>query len=297
MIRPDQIDTTIQSALKERLAQIFMQNAALDPVTARVKSAGLKAWRDTAKRYASHYWGACILFASSLLSAPLIAPFNEELWALALLGLNAVAIGLVVSAHRKVQGELTRYVNADLMRGASHLVALSAAEQRYCEAIAGLVDAGDTLGQAAQQEILTQLNELLASYRKLDAPLTHYRAASGSQSMEELERELAGLTQQRDAHHDQTARATMEQSISLCRQRLDHARRIEPVREQAAAQQQLIVQTLASIQASLTRIATADAAPLSADVAGLRESIYRVNQQTSSVEDAVNEVMSLGARA
>lgn len=295
MIRPHEIDPAIQSALKERLAQIFMQNAALDPVTARVKSAGLKAWRDTAKRYATHYWGACALFASSLLGAPLIAPFNEGLWVMMMLGLNGLAIGLLVSAHRKVQGELTRYVNADVMRGASHLVALSAAEQRYCEAIAGLVDAGDTLGQAAQHEILTQLNELLASYRKLEAPLTHYRAASGSQSLPELEHELAGLTQQRDAQNDQTARATMEQSIALCRQRLEHARRIEPVREQATAQQQLILQTLASIQASLTRIAAADAAPLSADVAGLRESIHRVNQQTSSVEDAVNEVLSLSA--
>jgi hypothetical protein len=294
MIEPSEIDPTIQGALKERLAQIFIQQTALDPLSARVKAAGLKAWRETAKQYAARYWGACGLFASSLLAMPVIAPTNEGIGVLTFLALNGLALGLVIATHRKVQGELSRYVSPELMRGAAHLVALSRAEIQYCEAVAALVDAGATLGETTQKEILAELNGLLESHRKLELPVKHYRSMSGSATVATLEQELAQLALKRDGQADPAVRATMDQSVAMCGQRLEHARRIEPLQQQAEAQQEFIVQTMASIQGSLSRIAGAGANPLPTEVAGLRETVHRVHQQTRSVEDAVAELQSLG---
>jgi hypothetical protein len=295
MIRPEEIDPTIQNALKERLSQLFTQQAALDPTSARVRSAGMAAWKEAAKRYTAHYWAAGLMFASSILSLPLMGGINEGLGVLGFFGLAAGGMAVLIGTNRRLHRQLTQYVSPDVMRGAAHLVALSRAEKLYCEAVAALIDAGRTVGEGALKEILAQLNELLASYRKLEAPLQRYRAASASQSVETLEQELAELTLRRDAQEDATARATMDQSIGLCAQRLEHARRMEPAREQAEAQQELICQTLASMQASLARIAGAGSAPAATEVNELRDSVTAVNRQTHAVEEAVTEVMALSA--
>ena len=68
-IEPKEIDPIVQSALKDRLAQIFAAPTALDPVAARVRSAGVQRWRETARRYAANFWAAGGSMVASLLLA------------------------------------------------------------------------------------------------------------------------------------------------------------------------------------------------------------------------------------
>ena len=109
------------------------------------------------------------------------------------------------------------------------------------------------------------------------------------------QQEVAELTRRRDAQEDPTARATMEQSLALCTGRLEHARRVEPAREQVAAQQELILQTMASVHAGLARICAAGSTPAGVDVHELQESVAGVSRQARAVEEAVTEVIALRA--
>jgi hypothetical protein len=293
-IRPDQIDPTIQSAFKERLTQIFAQQAALDPVAARVRSEGTRLWRESAKRHLAYFWGAGASMVASIAVVPLLQPAGEGPAVLGLLLLQTAAAFLGIQGLIRTQRALTRYVTADGMRGAAHLVALTRAEKAYCEAVAGLVEAEGILDQAMIEEILAQLNELLGSYRNLEEPIRQYLATSGSASVEAIGTELADLERRHAALQDPTARSTMEQSMELCRRRLEYARAAEPARQQAEAQQELILQTLVGVQGSLARMRSTPALPQQTEVQELHESVLQINRQARAVEEAVAEVVSLG---
>jgi len=294
-IRPQEIDQTLQNVLKERISQIFAGQTALDPMTARIRSAGTLQWRETAKRYAGNFWVGAGGILASILALPAVAPTNGGLGVLLFLLFNGLGIGLIVRGFAKTQQELTRFVHPGLMRGAAQLVALSRAEQLYCEAVAALIDAGPLVGETVQQEILQQLNVALENHRKLAVPVQQHQAASGGAAIGALERELAELTARHDSLQNDAAREMMEQSISLCEGRLQYARALEPAREKAEAQQELILQTLASVQASLARTCTASPAAVEAEVGVLQQSMTQMNQQARAVEEAVAEVVALRA--
>lgn len=293
MIRSEEIDSTIQAAIRERYTQIFAPNAVLDPTTARVKAEGTKVWRQHVKRQSPRFWGAGAVLLFSWLSLPLLAPTNEGLGVLAFLSLSAAAVGIVVGTFQRVQKDLGRHVNSDVMRSASQWVALSRAEQLYCQAVAALVDVGATVSPEIQRDLLAQLNELLSSYRKLNTLLLRFSATSASDSISALQSELGALVEKRDAQSDPIARATMGQTIELCRGRLESAQRMRPAREQAEAQQELIVQTLGSIQASLARITGASVPSSSVDVSDLQRMVHEANLRARSVDEAVAEVLTL----
>lgn len=291
------IDPAIQSAIQERMSQIFAQGAALDPMGARVRAEGTRAWKQQARKHASQFWMGAACFGLSLLVAAIgsgMGANGEGLAVLGFLATNGVGFGLIANAFIKTQRTLTRYANADVLRYARELVALSRAEQLYCEAVAALIDAGPMLGDTLQQEILQQLNGLLDSHRKLEAPLRKHRAGSAGASPEALQQELTDLQQRLATQHDPSARQMMEQSIALCSARLEHARAIEPAREKGEAQQELILQSLASVQAGLARVSVAGAAPPPAEVEELSHSVTQINRQARAVEEAVLEVMARG---
>jgi hypothetical protein len=207
--------------------------------------------------------------------------------------MQALAGGLVSRAFLKTKDDLAQFANPEVLRQAGELIALSPAERLYCEGVASLIDAGPALTGSAQGEILVQLNDLLASFRKLDGPVRQSLAARGNQSIEGLQRELAEMVGRREAASDAKARATMDQSISLCSQRLADAMALVPARDQAVAQQELILQAMTSVHASLARMAVADSVTVRADVGELQRTVARVNLETRAVEDAVEEVLAL----
>jgi hypothetical protein len=289
-IRPQDIDQTIQAALKDRITQIFSPHAVPDPVTARVRAAGTQRWRETARKYTVHWWVAGTSLAASVMTPPIFAHIGEAAAGLSFLGFAALGAACFFTGFLRTQKELVQFVSPDVMRAASHLIALSRAEQLYCEAVAALIDAESWVGEAGQREILGQLNISLASYRALETPVRQLRAELGGSALETLEQELAALAARRDAAEDPGARGILDQSVALCARRLEHARALEPAREKAEAQQELILQSLATVQASLARTCAAPSADSDSEVDELRRSMQEMNRRAKAIEDAVAEV-------
>ena len=286
------IDPTIALALQERMSQLLNQ-AVLEPQSARLRGEQANRWREILRRNSYHFWAAGTCFLGGIASVPTLAHLGPELTITAMLALHASAVGLIVRGLRQSKQHLTEFADPEVLRNAGDLIALGPAEKLYCEAVAALVDAERALTETACGEILTQLNELLARYRKMDGPVRHSLAARGNQPLEKLEGELSELIRRRDAASDAGAKATLEQSIALCAQRLTDARAVAPAREQAEAQQELILQAMSAVHASLTRMALADSVTVSADVGELQRTVSQVNLQTRAVEDALNEVLTL----
>jgi len=109
-IRPAEIDQTVQTALKERLAQIFAQNAALDPVAARVRSAGTQKWRETVNRFSGYFRTAGAAFVSSLVALAVIVPLHAGAGVGMFFLLNGIAVGLVTLGVARAQQHLSRFV-------------------------------------------------------------------------------------------------------------------------------------------------------------------------------------------
>jgi hypothetical protein len=220
---------------------------------------------------------------------------NEGFAVLAFLGLSALGGALMVSGFKKTNSEMTKYANPDVLRYASQMDSLNRAERAYCEAAATLIDAGSILSEEVQRDVIHQLNGLLDSHRRLEEPVRRARAASGAESINALEQELAGLMSRRDAQTDANARATMDKSVELCCRRLEASRAMEPARQNAEAQQELILQTMASVQASLGRTTGVNVKPEDLNLGALHQSVAQVNSQTRAVEEAVAEVVALSA--
>jgi hypothetical protein len=293
-IQSQDLDPAIALALREWLAQLITQPAMpVERGAARLRGAGMSTWYAAIRRNSYHFWVAGASFLGGIGAIPVMAPLGPGFTVGALLGMEALAVGLLVRGIQKARRESTQYVSAELMRSAGEVIELIPAEATYCAGVAALIEAGPALTDPARGEILRQLNELLSSFRKLDGPIRQYLAAGGNQPIEKLEQELAELVRRRDLQTDATARATMDQSADLCAQRLMDARGLAPAREQAQAQQELILQAMASVHASLSRLAVADSVGAQVGVDELQRTISQVNRQTRAVEDAVNEVISL----
>lgn len=292
-IRTQDLDPIIARAVKEWMAQVVATQSAAAPGASRVRMAGIRQWRESLRRNAYHFWGAGACFGAGIAAIPLLAHHGPGVAMSAFMGIQASAVALVVRGHLRSNRQLTEHADVEVLRNAGELLELTPAERLYCSGVASLIEAEEALSEVTRSEILAQLNELLASYRKLDGPVRQHLAARGNQPIEGLESELAELVRRRDLASDSTARATMDQSIMLCSQRLADARALAPAREQAEAQQELILQALASVHASLSRMAAADSAAVQTRMGELQRTVSRVNEETRAVEDAVNEVLTL----
>jgi len=274
------------------MVQLVRTPAGTEPGAARLHSAGARRWREALRRNSYHFWTAGACFVGGFVAVPLLASQGPGLTVTALVGMQVLAAGLIHRGMHHANEDLTQLADPEVMRNAGKLIELSSAERLYCDGVGSLIEAEQALSESVQREILSQLNDLLSSYRKLDGPVRQSLAARGSQPIEGLEHEFSELVRRRDATLDAMARATTDQSVNLCAQRLSDARALVPARERAEAQQELILQALASVHASLTRMALADS--VEADVGALQQTVAQVNRQTRAVEDAVQEVLTLG---
>ncbi len=295
-LRPEDIDPTIRALLNERFTQIFHQrNPPTDALSARVRSAGGAAWNKALAQNAEYFWGAGIAFFGIMFGPALAAQSGLANPLLVLLLSTGLSTAWTVMGIRRVQRAMTSVINADVMRYAKESLGLSEGEKAYCDAAVALMDAGNVLGEKAQRDVIKQLNGLLDNYRRLEEPARRAQAASGADSIDALEQELAGLMARRDAQLDAETRAMMDQSVELCRRRLEASRAVEPARQKVEAQQELILQTMASVQASLGRTGGVNINAPDLYLGELRQSVDQVNTQTRAVEEAVAEVVALSA--
>jgi hypothetical protein len=284
------LDPSIRAALDERFKVMFSPQATQDPLSARVKAEGNRQWKTAARKHMAHFYGAGATFLGGLLTTAAMGSINEGAGVLGFLLAFGCSVALGIRGLVKTQAELTKDVNADVMRSASHLVQLTPSEKLYCDAVAALAGADAILPDSALHDLMRQLNDLLASARRLSGQIAQALASGGGDAAAQLEQTVAELAAKRDRQEDPTARRMMDQSIALCEQRLEAARAMAPLREQAEAQLELIHQTLASVQSTVACLQAAGAADMDSDIHSLQTAITQTNQQARSVEAAVQEL-------
>ena len=185
-------------------------------------------------------------------------------------------------------------VSLEEMRAAFRLLTLTRAERVYCDTL--LLIAAMEPNQEARHAIrqtLGQLNALLEDSRKLERQRQSLLHVLGTHVVGELEKEKETLGKRIEAVSDRVTRQSLEQSLQMVTTRLENARTFEQALVRLNAQQEALVHAFSSAQSALVRMQVAPSAATEQAAQEITETVETMNQQTRSVEKAVEEVMTL----
>ena len=195
------------------------------------------------------------------------------------------------------KSRLRQNVTLDEMKAVFPLLTLTRPERIYCdtlELLSRIPVAPES--EVSIRETLRQISALLESSRQLEARRQGLMAVRGANVTAELEAEYGALGRKLDTTTDAITRQSIERSLQMCQTRLQNAIALESGLERLNAQQEAIVQTLSTVQSALVRAQVAPEPQSNMVAEEIAETVAQLNQQTYSVEKAVEEVMTLGAR-
>ena len=207
---------------------------------------------------------------------------------------GAFALGMVQSFRKYSQD--ANVIHSDLFAGFIPFLDLSRSERAYCETVAILARPETQIDEETGRQILADLNALIQHSRHLDAQRVEIERLAGADSISSLQSERDGIAQRIPRTQDEQARTDLEESLALCDSRLENAGQMAPALERLDAQQEKIVQTLASIQSRLARLEAAPAPIMLPQAEEVQQTLKDLTNQTRAVEEAVQEVMAVSAR-
>jgi hypothetical protein len=170
---------------------------------------------------------------------------------------------------------------------------LSRVERIYCECVLMLMESESSYGERAARDMIRQLNGLLSTDKLLAEQRESLLAALGKSSVDEAESERAELARRLDVARDSIEREALKQSLALCESRLENGRAMLPGVRRIEAQQEVILQTLLSVQSSLARLQVAPKAVSRPELEEVTRTVAGINAQTIAVEQAVEEVLTV----
>jgi hypothetical protein len=189
--------------------------------------------------------------------------------------------------------DLENSMTSEEVRAAGSVMNATPCETSYFESIALLLEIGAQLDARTGTDILSELNVLIAQASQLQAHRDNLRAAINAESADTLVAQCEDLRTKLSRTTDEAARQAIEQSIELLETRCQVAQTLQPSLERVEAQQEVIRQTLVSVQSSLARMKVAPDALTVPDISVIQSSISEVTGQTRAVEQAVQEVMAI----
>jgi len=204
------------------------------------------------------------------------------------------AVGMVQS-HRSTRRE-ANIIHADLFTKWIPHLNLSPAERAYCETVALLAKTETQIDEKTGSQILSDLNALMRQSRRLDDQRAEIERVAGAESISALQAERNRIAERAGSTVDAQARSDLNESLQMCESRLENARQMTPTLERLEAQQERIVQTLASIQSRLARLETAPSTVTLPDAEEVQQTLRHLTNQTRAVEDAVQEVMAVSSQ-
>jgi hypothetical protein len=202
----------------------------------------------------------------------------------------------IVGNRNSLSNRLAVRVSGTELLTLADLLSLTEIEKVYISVAALLADQPAGMSDTVVQEILGDINSLLKQHRQLNRQREDLLTAMGSSSVVEMETKRSELLRLSEETSDAVARSAVSQSLEMLQERLHAARSLQPGLERVSAQLEVIEQTLASVQGALARLKVAPAPISSPQLEDLRVNISQVTGQSRAVEEAVQEVMSLGAR-
>ena len=239
-----------------------------------------------------------LVVMGGMVQAKLPDPLIIAFFAAVVFGAPALAIAWFrrkpLWPFRRRRAEKTRgALTPELLATLTAAITPSEAEKAYVDSVRAMLELDKQMDEPTAQRILGQLNALLESSYQLEHQRQGLAVTLGPNTLRELEAKREELAQELNETSDTMAREIARQSLEICEGRLASMEALEPIRERVDAQQEVIVQTLLSLQTALThmRIAPAETAP--PDVEAVRDTISQIQRQARSVEQAVAEVATL----
>lgn len=297
LITSEDIDPHVARAVARGLAASFTKR---NPSTDERRLQQAERRRSRADFYPLYRWmlggaiagsaGAAAVFGLGLDAGAAIGAsiglWNGIFW-------GSFVVGLVRSI--RVSRKRVNNIHPDLLFQWLPFLELSWAERAYCETLALLAKPKSRIGESAGRRILADLNALMERTRHLDVQRAELQRIAGSDSLNALEQEQARISERVESARDPVARADLEESLTLCRVRLESARRVLPAIERLDAQQEKVVQTLASLQSRIARLDSDPSPMMSPEASELKNTLNALAAQTRAVEDAVQEVTAVRA--
>ena len=169
--------------------------------------------------------------------------------------------------------DLDRSMTSVEVRATCSAINATPSETSYFESIALILEIGAQLDARNGKDILSELNVLIAQARQLQAHRDNLGAAINAESADALVTQREDLRTKLSRITDEAAQRAIEQSIELLETRCQAAQTLQPSLERVEAQQEVIQQTLASVQSSLARMKVAPDALTAPDIAVIQSSI------------------------
>ncbi len=182
------------------------------------------------------------------------------------------------------------------MRDVFTTLSLTRAERVYCDVLMFLARAQPNAAtEQTMRATLGQLNDLIESSRQLEEQRLALLPLLGANVVPELRAEFDRLNQRMEAASDPITRASLEQSRRMVVSRIEDAHNLQTGLERLNTQQEAVTQTLSSALSSLGRMQITSSPNAEFAMNDIAESVTQMNQQTTSVESAVEEVLTLRA--
>ena len=190
--------------------------------------------------------------------------------------------------------QLERAVSLEEMNAVFPILRLTRAERIYCDALQMLARTEtDATTESAMRDALRQLNDLMKNGRLLESRRANLIAIKGMNVLKELQAEYGELGRRLDNSTDPVTRQSLQQSLQMCAARLQNSLNLEQSLERLNAQQEAIVQTLATTLSAMARLQAAPDVRAEAAAHEIAATVAQMNQQTYAVEQAVEEVITL----
>jgi hypothetical protein len=167
--------------------------------------------------------------------------------------------------------------------------------REYCEALGALAVPGLPIPPTEGRLILDEMNALLTRVLRHREEREELARRAGGKKLARLEADRYSIEARLATTADRVARQALEEGLALCQQRVESVGSLRLALERLDAEEIVVVQSLAALADGLRRIGRSREDPSTADLTQLRAALGRVTAYASSVESAVEEVLSAGA--
>lgn len=305
VIRSQDVDPAVLSTIVEQMRAVSakrdptdMERRAIAAEDARYQAIG-RTWSQTDREVAGRIL-AGLTVAIGFLAAVTVAMIVQgaAAWAWLPGTLGGIAAGIagvwrsVRSRRAGRAAEEQDRIHHDLLANWLPVLTLSRLERTYCEALQVLANDRSALDERTGREILGQLNALIERSREIGARRASVIAALENGEDARIEAERADLAKRAGAASDPIARQALENSLQMCDARISNLGKLKPALERLEAQQEVILQTMASVQSSLARWQAAPSVSDLPDLGQIQQAVVQIDDETYAAEQAVQEVMT-----
>lgn len=234
-------------------------------------------------------WFLCLgLFSFSLnpSSLPSLA-----LFLMAWLGGSAIFMGL---SRFLLPLDPKRMISQVEMQAAIPLMKLDRIEHLYVDIILQIASMDETKEQSKSlRETLSHINQLLGTSRQLALMKTSIVPLLENNQIYDLAGERINLQKRLEAAQDHTAREALEQSLKICDERISSIRSLKTGVERIEAQQEAILQAMASARLSITRFQAIPQLETDEKVRSLSDTADQIRLYAAAAQQTAVEIQEL----